>query len=85
MGMEESKAKIKEFLCRFFRKRELQDDEDIFELGFANSLFAMQLVMFLEQEFTIRIENQDMDLDHFRTINRMAGLIAAKTTVEQQS
>ncbi|GIO74023.1 MAG: acyl carrier protein [Paenibacillus dendritiformis] len=83
--MEESKAKIKEFLCRFFRKRELQDDEDIFELGFANSLFAMQLVMFLEQEFTIRIENQDMDLDHFRTINRMAGLIAAKTTVEQQS
>ncbi|NKI19660.1 acyl carrier protein [Paenibacillus dendritiformis] len=83
--MEESKAKIKEFLCRFFRKRELQDDEDIFELGFANSLFAMQLVMFLEQEFAIRIENQDMDLDHFRTINRMAGLIAAKTTVEQQS
>ena len=61
----ESKVKVKTFLSRFYRKREIQDDEDIFELGFANSLFAMQMVMFLEKEFNIRIETQDMDLDNF--------------------
>ncbi|CAM4477411.1 MULTISPECIES: acyl carrier protein [Bacillales] len=75
----ESKVKVKTFLSRFYRKREIQDDEDIFELGFANSLFAMQMVMFLEKEFNIRIETQDMDLSNFRTLNKINELIERKT------
>ncbi|WP_233168347.1 acyl carrier protein [Paenibacillus roseus] len=82
--MEENKVKIKKFLSRFFRKHELADDEDIFALGFVNSLFAMQLVMFLEKEFAVTIDSKDMDLDNFRTINRMAALIEEKTVVDQQ-
>lgn len=76
--MEEHKQKVRTFLNRFFRKHELTDDEDIFALGFVNSLFAMQLVMFLEKEFTIRIENKDLDLNNFRTINSIAGFISQK-------
>ncbi len=53
--MEDAKVKIKQFVSRFFRKHELQDDDDIFSLGYVNSLFAMQLVMFLEKEFHIRV------------------------------
>ncbi|MEK4367061.1 MULTISPECIES: acyl carrier protein [Paenibacillus] len=75
----ESKVKVKTFLSRFYRKREIEDDEDIFELGFANSLFAMQMVMFLEKEFNIRIETQDMDLSNFRTLNKINELIERKT------
>ncbi|WP_340028643.1 acyl carrier protein [Paenibacillus sp. FSL H7-0940] len=75
----ESKVKVKTFLSRFYRKREIQDDEDIFELGFANSLFAMQMVMFLEKEFNIRIETHDMDLSNFRTLNKINELIERKT------
>ncbi|CAM4252933.1 MULTISPECIES: acyl carrier protein [Bacillus cereus group] len=73
------KVKIKGFLSRFFRKRELLDDEDIFQLGFVNSLFAMQLVMFIEKEFGIRIDNQDMDLENFRTITKITELIERKS------
>ncbi|HDX9580243.1 TPA: acyl carrier protein [Bacillus pseudomycoides] len=73
------KVKIKGFLNRFFRKRELLDDEDIFQLGFVNSLFAMQLVMFIEKEFGIRIDNQDMDLENFRTITKITELIECKS------
>ncbi len=76
--MEENKEKIKAFLRRFFRKHELQEDEDIFSLGFVNSLFAMQLIMFLEKEFSIRIDNRDMDIENFRTINKIAGVIEKK-------
>ncbi len=79
--MEETKARIKRFLSRFFRKHELGDDEDIFALGFVNSLFAMQLVMFLEKEFHIRIDSQDMDLDNFRTVNRMIAMVEGKKAV----
>ncbi|ANY69428.1 D-alanyl carrier protein [Paenibacillus sp. BIHB 4019] len=83
--MEEMKVKIKKFLSRFFRKHELGDDEDIFALGFVNSLFAMQLVMFLEKEFALTIDSRDMDLDNFRSINRMVSLIQEKAAVDQPS
>jgi len=77
--MDEMKAKIRAFLSRFFRKHELSDDEDIFSLGFVNSLFAMQLVMFLEKEFGVKVDNKDLDFDNFRTINAIADLVTRKS------
>ena len=77
--MEEAKAKVRTFLARFFRKHELRDDEDIFALGFVNSLFAMQLVMFLEKEFAVKVDNKDLDFDNFRSINAIIGLIERKS------
>lgn len=77
--MKEIQARIKEFLSRFFRNHDLQLDEDIFVLGFVNSMFAMQLVLFMEQEFQITIENEDLEFDNFRTVNAMTRLIECKT------
>jgi methoxymalonate biosynthesis acyl carrier protein len=76
----EIKIKIEQFLAKFFQNYDLQEDEDIFALGFVNSLFAMQLVAFVEKEFEISIENEDLDLDNFRTINALSGLIERKKT-----
>jgi methoxymalonate biosynthesis acyl carrier protein len=79
--MESTKTRIKEFLSQFFKNYVLADDEDIFALGFVNSLFAMQLVLFIETELQVTIENEDLDFDNFRTINAMASLVERKTTV----
>ncbi|PWW07325.1 phosphopantetheine binding protein [Paenibacillus cellulosilyticus] len=77
--MEENKVKIRKFLSRFFKKHELGDDEDIFALGFVNSLFAMQLIMFLEKEFELAVDPQDMDFANFKTINLLASFVEKKT------
>ncbi|MFN6514072.1 MAG: acyl carrier protein [Nostoc sp. CreGUA01] len=79
--MQQTQAKIKEFLSRFFRNHDLQLDEDIFALGFVNSMFAMQLVLFIEQEFEITIENEDLDFANFKTINAMTRLVESKTNL----
>jgi acyl carrier protein len=79
--MDQKKEKIREFLGRFFRNRELADDEDIFALGFVNSLLAMQLVQFVEKEFAVAVEDADLDLDNFRTVESIAGLVARKQGV----
>ncbi|MBZ8179852.1 acyl carrier protein [Oscillatoria salina] len=79
--MNEIKTKIKNFLSPYFGTREIKDDEDIFAAGFVNSMFAMQLVLFIEQEFQISIENEDLEFDNFRTIEAMTRLVEAKTTV----
>ncbi|MBN3958474.1 acyl carrier protein [Nostoc sp. NMS8] len=83
--MSEIQAKIKTFLSKFFGNHDLQPDEDIFALGFVNSMFAMQLVLFVEQEFQIAIENDDLEFENFRTINSIANLITRKTAILVQS
>ena len=71
---------IKQFLAESFQDYPLRDDDDIFALGFVNSLFAMQLVMFLEKAFDITIENDDLEFDNFRTINALTQLVHRKET-----
>ncbi len=78
--MDERKSQIKQFLARFFRNHQLTDSEDIFALGFVNSLLAMQLVAFVEKEFSVVVEDEDLDLDNFRTINAIDALIERKVT-----
>ena len=82
--MNNIQSQIKAFLTKFFGDRNLQPDEDIFSLGFVNSLFAMQLVLFIEQEFQIAIENEDLEFDNFRTINSITSLVERKTALSVQ-
>jgi acyl carrier protein len=65
-------------MSRSFEGRTIGLDDDIFEAGFGNSLFAMQLVTFVEQAFGIEIDSEDLDIDNFRTIRRVAALIERK-------
>ena len=56
----------------------MADDDNIFESGLVNSLFAMQLVSFIEEEFEISIENEELDLDNFKDVNSIAALVSSK-------
>ncbi len=78
MMTETIKSEVRGFLAKQFRNYELRDDEDIFSLGFVNSLFAMKLVMFVEKTFDITIEDQDLEIDNFRTIDAISTLVGNK-------
>ena len=78
MEVKNMKAKIREFLGRFIDESSVGDDDNIFETGLVNSLFALQLVSFIEQEFDISIENEELDIQHFKDINSIASLISKK-------
>lgn len=77
----EIKEKIRSFLEQFFGDHHLQDDEDIFSTGYVNSLFAMQLVMFIEKEYHIRLENDELDLKNFQTLNVISQFLEQKVSV----
>jgi acyl carrier protein len=78
--VNDRKLEIKKFLSRFFNTQQLKDDDDIFSLGVVNSLLALQLMNFLEKEFSITIEDEDLDIDEFRTLNSMDKLVEMKLT-----
>ncbi|HEV3321523.1 MAG TPA: acyl carrier protein [Solirubrobacteraceae bacterium] len=66
---------IRDFIHAKFPHVTIADEEDIFGLGFVNSLFAMELVMFLEGHFGFRIGNEDLELSNFRTVVAMERLV----------
>ena len=74
----DTRQQIRQFVSRFFRGHDLQDGEDIFATGFVNSMFAMQLVNFVEQTFGITVESDDLEIDNFRSIDAIAALVERK-------
>lgn len=79
----DEKNRIRAFLAQHFGNRELRDQDDIFASGFINSLFAMQIILFLEKEFAITIASEDLELANFRTIEAITLLVAAKKAAVQ--
>lgn len=72
------KSQTREFIGKFFPSQDLRDGDDIFALGFVNSLFAMQLVMFVEQTFNMTVEDDDLNIDNFRSIDAICNLVLSK-------
>ena len=70
--------RIKAFLAQVVPDHEVRDDEDIFAAGYVNSLFAMQIMLFIEKEFQITVEDEDMELENFRTVGAMTRLVERK-------
>lgn len=54
------------------------DEDDLFHLGFVNSLFAMKLILFIEETFHCRVENHEMDIANFNSISNIAKFVAQK-------
>jgi acyl carrier protein len=78
MTADEIKVEIKNFIFGFIRNQELEDDVDMFVSGYVNSLFAMQLVLFIEKKFNFIIENNDLKIENFKSINAISCFVNEK-------
>lgn len=78
MAIAETKLKVRTFISTHLRRQELTCDQDIFALGLVNSLFAMQLVNFVEREFGITVEPDDLEIENFNTIDAITDLVHRK-------
>jgi acyl carrier protein len=76
---ETTRAEIRQFITAKYPAIELTDEQDIFALGFVNSLFAMELVLFIEKTFGARIPNTELKLDNFRSVDAMVVLVQRLT------
>lgn len=78
----EMKDKIRTFIeskvAVFEDDVEFEDSDNIFEKGFVNSLFAMRLLNFIESEFGIEAEVEDLDIGNFSSIDRIMAFIDSK-------
>ena len=72
------KEKVRKYLSKFAGEGMIQDDDNIFEKRLVNSLFALQLVTFIEKEFGVALGNDDVDVENFKDINSITNLVERK-------
>jgi methoxymalonate biosynthesis acyl carrier protein len=69
---------VEQQLVRFLESRTKQQvtvDQDLFASGLVSSMFAMELVVHLEGAHGVAIVGQDLKLENFRTVEKMAALV----------
>jgi methoxymalonate biosynthesis acyl carrier protein len=71
-------AAIEQRLSEFLVERTKtawEPGQDLFASGLVSSLFAMELVVFVEKAFDVVVEREDLALDNFRTVGAMTDLV----------
>ncbi|MCD7948224.1 MAG: acyl carrier protein [Oscillospiraceae bacterium] len=67
--------KIRNFFIEKHKADGLEDDTDLFKGGIVDSLFAFEIVVYLEETFGVRIPDKEITEDNFRTIHAIAAMI----------
>ena len=62
-----------------FNELTLPKDESLYEIGLLDSMGVIELVEFLENEFNVRIEDDEITYEKMGSINKMILLIISKT------
>jgi methoxymalonate biosynthesis acyl carrier protein len=75
MNDMDTREKIMEFFKSRGKADELAYHTDLFKGGYVNSLFALEMVVFLEETFGIKIKNKDINEKNFRTIDNIAAVV----------
>jgi len=79
---------IEDALLRFLKEKtkvEAKPDQDLFASGLVSSMFAMELVVFLEKSYDVMIIGGDLKLDNFRTMHAMTNLVLKLRAAEDMS
>lgn len=56
-------------------KTTVRPEQDLFADGMINSMFALELVVQIENIFDVAVEGRDLDMANFRSVNAMANLV----------
>lgn len=81
MQAEQTAERIKEFILDHFplaRKRGLRVTDQLLESGVVDSLGVIDLVTFMEQEFSIIIVDEELVPENFQTIEQLAAFVRSK-------
>ncbi len=75
--------KIIELLSERVQIEVASNEVDIVESGLLDSLGLVELMAGLEETFEIHISFDEIEIDNFRSVNRMTEFVTARMTVEE--
>jgi len=72
------KETVRSFILSSITITDWDDDADLFESGIVNSLFAVQLMTFVEKTFGIEVGMDDLDMANFKSLNATTAFVLKK-------
>lgn len=72
------KETVRNFIASSISIKGLKDDDDLFESGIVNSLFAVQLMTYIEKTFGIEVGMDDLDIENFKSLNATTEFVLKK-------
>ena len=82
LKIEMTETSIQQSLLQFFRDQFSVDlpstDTDLIEAGILDSLMLIDVVFFIEKEFSVTTELGDLEMENFVTIDNMARFVAER-------
>lgn len=73
--------RIRAFVLEKFpqaKKRDLRDDLALLESGIVDSLGVLDVVEFLEENFSIKVDDEDLIPENFGTVRAMVSFVEQK-------
>lgn len=70
---------VRSFILSSVSLSSLDDDDNLFESGIVNSLFAVQLMTFIEKTFGVEVGMDDLDIDNFKSVNATSAFVTRKS------
>lgn len=74
----DDRARIRAHLSRFSRDEAWLASDNLFAGGVLDSMMAVELVAFLEKAFAITLDDDDLELANFRSVEGMERLVERK-------
>lgn len=76
------KNKVTKFIFDKFpltQKKKIGEDSPLLESGVVDSIGILEIVTFIEQEFSVSVSDDDLTPENFGSIARIATLVESKT------
>ncbi len=69
---------VRHFILSSINIPNLDADDNLFESGIVNSLFAVQLMTFIEKTFAIELGPDDLEIENFKSLNATTAFVLKK-------
>lgn len=76
--MDDQLATIRGFVAKYLNGFEPADEDDLFASGHLTSLFAVQIVLFVETTFDVEVVGDDLNIGNFASIGRIDRYVTGK-------
>lgn len=69
---------VRKFIVQKFplaRRRSVSDDDNLLETGVIDSLGVLEIVTFLQEEFSLEVQDDDLTPENFQSISSVARFV----------
>ncbi len=78
---------VRKFIVQKFplaRRRNISDADNLLETGVIDSLGVLEIVTFLQEQFSLQVEDDELTPENFQSISSIAEFVGQRLRLQQE-